>query len=291
MSVYLGNQGLIELRRESDDAEKSSVVNASDVNVSRKRFSFDFDSGFLTSGDQVEIRSTTGVPLSFVSAAGWGNGVVQSQGHWYINVDELGGIRLYNTFSDAIAGGSTNAIALATPGADIPILVRISNLVPNIVAQCTYFELNTSREAVDMTALGDEFRQQHSGLISGSGTLRAFWEYLPRSGYESPHYLLQLAIRTEVGSRFSGKLYLKRGNGGTGVDDDEIWYAIDALVTQGGINFSATDAVELAIDFVTTGPIQLLAKLQADNKVLQESTGEIRLEQSPADALLQEAID
>lgn len=291
MSVYLGNQGLIELRRESDDAEKASVVNPSDVNVSRKRFSFDFDSGFLTSGDQIEIRSTTGVPLSFVSAAGWGNGVVQSQGHWYINVDELGGIRLYNTFSEAIAGGSTNAIALATPGTDIPILVRITNLLPNIVAQCTYFELNTTREAVDMTVLGDEFRQQHSGLISGSGTLRAFWEYLPRSGYESPHYLLQLAIRTEVGSRFGAKLYLKRSTGGSGTGDDEIWYAIDALVTQGGINFSATDAVELAIDFVTTGPIRLLAKLQADNKVLQENSDDIRLEQDPTASMLQETLD
>ena len=291
MSVYLGNQGLIELRRESDDAEKSSVVNASDVNVSRKRFSFDFDAGFLTTGDQIEVRSTDGATLSFVSSAGWANATVQSQGHWYINVDELGGIRLYSSFSDAMAGGTTNAIALATPAADIPILVRISNLVPNIVAQCTYFELNTSREAVDMTALGDEFRQQHSGLISGSGTLRAFWEYLPKSGYESPHYLLQLAIRTEVGSRFNAKLYLKRSTGGTGAGDDEIWYAIEGLVTQGGINFSATDAVELTIDFVTTGSIRLLAKLQADNKVLQENSDDIRLEQDPTASMLQETLD
>ena len=291
MSVYLGNQGLIELRRESDDAEKASVVNASDVNVSRKRFSFDFESGFLTTGDQIEIRSTTGVPLSFVTSAGWANATVQSQGHWYINVDELGGIRLYSTFSAAMAGGVTNAIALATPGADIPILVRITNLVPNIVAQCTYFELNTAREAVDITVLGDEFRQQHSGLISGSGTLRAFWEYVPLGGYESPHYLLQLAIRTEVGSRFGAKLYLKRSTGGTGLGDDEIWYAVDALVTQGGINFAAADVVELTIDFVTTGPIRLLAKLQADNKILQENTDDIRLEQDPTASVLQESLE
>ena len=46
MSVYLGSYGLVELRRSSELAEKLSVVNPGDVNVSRRRFSFDFDAGF-----------------------------------------------------------------------------------------------------------------------------------------------------------------------------------------------------------------------------------------------------
>jgi len=296
MSVYLGSYGLVELRRSSELAEKTSVVNPGDVNVSRRRFSFDFDSGFLHSGDQLEIRTTDGTDLDFVDATGWGVGTVQDAGHWYINVDELGGIRLYDTFDKSIEGLQSQAIVLTSIARDIPIAVRVSNLIPHILAQCTYFELNTNREAVDVTALGDEFRSQYSSLISGSGTFRAYWEYLPsyakQSSAESAHYLLQLAVRTEVGSKFGSKFYLKVGNeigDGTSIDD-EIWYEVEGLITQAGVNFSPENAVEVSADFVTTGPIRLLAKTTPSNKVLQEDAGDIRLEQNSTASLLQEDI-
>jgi len=294
MSVYLGSYGLVELRRSSELAEKLSVVNPGDVNVSRRRFSFDFDAGFLNSGDQLEIRTTDDTDLDFVDASGWVVNSVQESGHWYINVDELGGIRLYDTFDKSIEGLQTQAIVLASIERDIPIAVRVTNLVPHILAQCTYFELNTSREAVDTTALGDEFRSQYSSLISGSGTFRAYWEYLPsyakESSAESAHYLLQLAVRTEVGSKFGSKFYLKVGNeigDGTSIDD-EIWYEVDGLITQAGVNFSPDNAVEITADFVTTGPIRLLAKTTPSDKLLLQDDGEIVLEQNGTSVLLQE---
>lgn len=296
MSVYLGSYGLVELRRSSELAEKLSVVNPGDVNTSRRRFSFDFDTGFLNSGDQLEIRSTNGANLSFVSASGWVVNAVQDAGHWYIHVDELGGIRLYDTFDKAIEGLQSQAIVLTSIATDIPIAVRIVNLVPRILAQCTYFELNTTREAVDTTALGDEFRSQYSSLISGSGNFRAYWEYLPayakQTSAESANYLLQLAVRTEVGSKFAAKFYLKVGqeSGNSTTIDDEIWYEIDGIITQAGVNFSPDNAVEISADFVTTGAIRLLAKTTPSDKVLQEDTGEIRLEQNSAASLLQEDI-
>lgn len=296
MSVYLGSYGLVELRRSSELAEKTSVVNPGDVNTSRRRFSFDFDTGFLHSGDQIEIRSTNGANLAFVDASGWVVNAVQNAGHWYINVDELGGIRLYDTFDKAIEGLQSQAIVLTSIATDIPISVRITNIVPRILAQCTYFELNTSREAVDTTALGDEFRSQYSSLISGSGNFRAYWEYLPsyakQSTAESANYLLQLAIRTEVGSKFGAKFYLKVGNenGSKTTIDDEIWYEIDGIVTQAGVNFSPDNAVEISADFVTTGPIKLLAKTTPSDKVLQENADDIRLEQDSSASLLQEDI-
>lgn len=296
MSVYLGSYGLVELRRSSELAEKTSVVNPGDVNASRRRFSFDFDAGFLNSGDQLEIRTTDGTDLDFVDATGWGVGTVQDAGHWYINVDELGGIRLYDTFDKAIEGLQSQAIVLTSIARDIPIAVRVSNLIPHILAQCTYFELNTNREAVDVTALGDEFRSQYSSLISGSGNFRAYWEYLPsyakQSTAESAHYLLQLAIRTEVGSKFASKFYLKVSNerGDATSIDDEIWYEVEGLITQAGVNFSPENAVEISADFVTTGPIRLLAKTTPSDKVLQEDAGDIRLEQDSTASLLQEDI-
>lgn len=296
MSVYLGSYGLVELRRSSELAEKTSIVNPGDVNTARRRFSFDFDAGFLNSGDQLEIRTTDGTDLDFVDATGWLVGTVQDAGHWYIHVDELGGIRLYDTFDKSIEGLQSQAIVLTSIARDIPIAVRIVNLIPRVLAQCTYFELNTTREAVDTTALGDEFRSQYSSLISGSGNFRAYWEYLPsyakQATAESAHYLLQLAIRTEVGSKFAAKFYLKVGSedGSKTTIDDEIWYEIEGLVTQAGVNFSPDNAVEISADFVTTGPIRLLAKTTPSDKVLQEDTGELRLEQDSTASLLQEDI-
>lgn len=296
MSVYLGSYGLVELRRSSELAEKTSVINSGDINVSRRRFSFDFDAGFLNNGDQIEIKSTNGANLAFVDPSGWVVNAVQNAGHWYINVDELGGIRLYDTFDKAIEGLQSQAIPLVAIVTDIPISVRITNLVPHILAQCSYFELNTTRETVDTTALGEEFRSQYSSLISGSGQFRAYWEYLPSyskaAAGESPHYLLQLAVRTEVGSKFGAKFYLKVGSesGTKTTIDDEIWYEIDGVITQAGVNFSPDNAVEITADFVTTGPIRLLAKTVPSDKVLQENADDIRLEQNSSASLLQEDI-
>ena len=42
MAVYLGTFGEVQLLRKSVEGAKESVVNPSDVNVGRKRFSFDF---------------------------------------------------------------------------------------------------------------------------------------------------------------------------------------------------------------------------------------------------------
>ena len=40
-------------------------------------------------------------------------------------MDELDGIRLYNSFAHAVNGGTTNAIALAVHGNDISIEVTV----------------------------------------------------------------------------------------------------------------------------------------------------------------------
>lgn len=297
MSVYLGRFGQIELKRQSFDGLKFSVVNPSDINTTKKRFSFDFDAGLLNSGDQIEIRSTNGSVLGFVAASGWGNNTKQTSGSWYIHVDELGGIRLFSTFDAALEGLSASAISLDSIANDIPISIRVVNAIPHLLAQCTSFELNTNRETVDTTALGEEFRSSQSSLISGSGNLRAIWEYLPTeidgNPAETVHYLMQLALRTEIGSGFSAKFYIKTADDysvGTAIDD-ELWYEVDGIVTQAGVSYGAADYVEITIDFVATGPIRLRAKTIPINKILQENTDDILLDQDATARLLQEAID
>lgn len=296
MAVYLGTFGRVTLLRKSDQGALESVINPSDVNTARKRFSFDFDPGYLITGDQVEITSTNGATLAWVSTAGWANSTKQANGKWFVNVDELGGIRLYSSFANAVNGSSATAIALDSIAADIPIRVVIANTQRRILGAITSYELSTQREAVDVTALSDQFRSQWSSLMSGSGRISCQWDYKDCCGngeYETAQYLLQLAVRTEVGSEFSADLYLKTDDyNPSGVltqADDQIWYEINGVITGSAVQFAPGSIVEMTADFITTGPIRLRVKTDSTTKVLQENADDILLDQDAAASLLQEA--
>ena len=209
MGIYLGNIGNIELTRKSLEGSKESVVNPSDVNANRDRFSFDFDPSFLITGDLIEIATTDGTNLDFVDASGWANNTVQTSGDWYIFIDELGGIKLYDTFDNSLEGTAEGRIPLAAIARDIPIRVTVRDRDSRLLAAVTEYELNTNRETVDITTLSDEHRQQYSSLITGSGRLTAQWDYTNNGEVEPVHYLMHLVLRTEIGSAFHGKFYVK----------------------------------------------------------------------------------
>ena len=108
-----------------------------------------------------------------------------------------------------MTGGKTNAETLAAPGDDIPVEVKVANASYRLIAQVNSFEINTERETVDTTTLSDEFRTRVSTLISGSGRISAFWEYTGDTSNEVANYMMELALRTRVGSNFKGKFYIK----------------------------------------------------------------------------------
>jgi hypothetical protein len=287
MGIYLGQIGQIELTRKSLEGSKESLVNPSDVNASRNRFSFN--------GDLVELTTTDGTDLDFVDASGWENNTVQSSGNWYVFIDELGGIRLYDNFDDSLEGSTAGQIPLTAIGRDIPIKVTIRDRDARIVANVTEYELNTSREVVDITSLSDQHRQQYSSLITGSGRLIAHWDYTNTAGSEPVHYLMQLVLRTEIGSSFHGKFYVKAPNttAQTGKFDfvqinDSLWWEFDAIVTSSAISFTPDSIIVGTIDFVATGPILLRANTQPINYILQESGDKIALEQDATSFLAQE---
>jgi hypothetical protein len=289
MTVYLGTHGEIELKRVFNGSELQSTIDVDDVNATEKRFSFDFEHGQLLTGDQIEITSTDGSGLDFI------NSYTDSSVKKFIFVDELDGIRLYNTFALAVAGGKANAVALATPGNAIPIKVKVETIAPKLLAQVNSFEINTERETVDTTVLADEFRSRVNTLISGSGRISAFWEYTGDTANELPMYLFELAHRTKVGSNFSGRFYIKKsGYNPSGVsdrNDDEIWWNVEGVITAAAIQFSPDSTVQITADFVTTGEIQLRMKLETPDALLQEDSGDIRLDQdSGAKLLLQQDV-
>tara|TARA_S200002703_G_scaffold5918_1_gene6612 strand:+ start:329 stop:1201 length:873 start_codon:yes stop_codon:yes gene_type:complete len=289
MSIYLGTFGKVELRRQFEDTKIVGTIAAGDVNTTRKRFSFDFEKGQLVTGDQVTIRSTSGAALSFIS------GYTRSSTKRFINVDAIGGIRLYNSFADAVNGGATNAVALATPSSSIPVNVTVENSDFRVVAQVNSFELNTQRETVDTTTLSDDFRSQISSLMSGSGRMSCFWEYTGETVQDIPQYILQLILRTKVGSKFGARFYLKSGNhnpsGIAANANDEIWYEFNGVLTSCAMQFSPDSAVQFTADFITTGTIELKTELETTDQLLQESSDDILLEQDATAKLSLESSD
>ena len=310
MGVYLGNVGNIELIRKSLEGTKESLVNPSDVNASRDRFSFDFDEGYLITGDLIEIKTTDGTNLDFIDETAWNFSLLRTQsndylatqsndifianyegptesGMWYIFVDELGGIRLYDNFDDSLEGSTAGLIPLNAIDSDIPISVEVKNRGGRLLGCIREYEINTNREVVDITALSDQHRQQYSSLISGSGRLIAEWDYVKEDGSEPVNYLMQLVLRTEIGSSFRGKFYIKSAGAsaaggafsGTQVND-ELWWEFDAIVTGSAVSFAPSELIEGSIEFVATGPIRLKAKTTASRRLLQEAGDPILLEQS-----------
>lgn len=286
MGIYLGNIGNIEITRKGGEADLASVVNPGDVNAGRNRFSFDFDEGSLISGDLIEITATDGTDLDFVDPSGWSNNTVQSSGDWYIFIDELGGIRLYDNFDDSLEGSTAGLVPLTAIARDIPIRVKVRERDKRLLACVIDYELNTNREVVDTTALSDQYRQQYSSLISGSGRLTAQWDYINNAGEEPVNYLMQLVLRTEIGSAFHAKFFIKTVNTDAAAGsfsatqfNDALWWEFDAIVTSSATSFAPSDIIVSTIDFIATGAIKLRAKTTAQARLLQESGDPLLLEQ------------
>ena len=299
MGIYLGNVGNIEIIRKSFEGSKESLVNPSDVNATRDRFSFDFDEGYLISGDLVELTTTDGTDLDFVDASGWANNTVQTSGNWYVFIDELGGIRLYDNFDDSLEGSTSGLVALATINRDIPIRVVVRDRDTRLLASISDYELNTNRETVDITALSDQYRQQYSSLITGSGSLTAQWDYVKGNDEEPVNYLMQLVLRTEIGSGFRAKFYIKSadtdaagGSFSASQFNDALWWEFDAIVTNSATSFAPGEIIVSRIDFVATGAIRLRARTRVGaGYLLQEDGDKIALEQDATKYLLLEETD
>lgn len=286
MSVYLGTFGEVELKRQFDGSVLNSTIDTGDVNVTKKRFSFDFDHGQLLTGDQIQIKSTDGSALSFIDS------YTDTSVKKFIYVDELDGIRLYDSFAHAVNGGSTNATTLAVPSSDIPIEVTVENSAYRILGRVQSYELNTQRETVDITALSEEFRSQIGTIMSGSGRMSCEWEYTGDTTKELPHYLLELALRTRVGSSFGAKFYLKKEDynpgGHANALDDSLWYEVTGVLTACAVQFTPNQLVQITADFVTTGSIQIRMNLITPDALLQEGGDDILLDQDSGAKLLLE---
>lgn len=285
MAVYLGNVGLVSLQR-FGATSYSSTLDVADVNVAQKRFSFDFpDSTFIT-GDYIQLTRTDGGNLDFIDASGFVPAGQAPSGAWYVNVDAIGGLRLYTTYGKSLMGNIADAVTLLTPASSYPITAAVSNAGFRTLGEVTDYELSTSRTTLDTTALGEAFVNQISGLISGSGSMTCFWDFGENGDLETAQYTHQLVLRQQIGSNFKAAFVLKRSGesavtGPKDTDSAQLYYEVEGLVTNVGISFTASDALQSQIDFVTTGEIRLRysdSGTIVGSLLLQEDGGAIDLE-------------
>jgi len=266
MTVYLGTHGTIELQRQSATPFFELELKSDDVDTTKKRFSFqNLLHGDLVTGDRIKITASTSLGLI--------SGSTEKSTEKYIHVDTVDGIRLYDTFAKAVNGTKADAETLTKPSSNLSVKVEILNDA-RIIAQIKSFELNTERETVDTTVLSDDFRNRISTLISGSGRISAFWEYTGDTAREVPNYILQLVLRTKVGSNFRGRFFLKvddyNPSGVSARANDLVFYDLEGMLTSAAVQFTPDNVVEIAADFVTTGAIQLRMVTEPPAKLLNE---------------------
>ena len=284
MSIYFGSTGFIELKRDALNSVISTSLDPADVNTTKKRFSVDKADGSLITGDQIEIETTDGSNLELLSGHSF------PDLRKYIHIDDMGGIKLYNTFASALAGEVTDALTLTAPSSTKNILIRTRNTRFRPLAKITEFEITTTRDTVDITNLGEEFRKQYeNGLISGQGTIQTIWQHRnfqndtpDLASPEFPVYLSQLLVRMQQGADFEGRFYVYHD---PSQSTNSVWYQSMCVVTNVAINVPVSGVIEARIEFITNGLIKLhngvppsFLLLESSDRILQEDGNGILLE-------------
>jgi len=290
MSVYLGDNGSVEIRRQGEPVEVELL--AQDVDVDNRRFGLDWSPGDidtvpspLITGDQVEFKTTNGSNLVLVS------GESDEDVTRWVHIDSAGGIRLYSNYADAINGGIETAVELSQPSSNQTITVDVVNVNYSCLAQISDYEITTNRDTVNVTELGEEFKRFYDqGLISGQGSINCIWDYKFTAcadryteDAEVANYFSQLVIRFKEGSRFKALLTIFRQGA------QWVWYECDCICTSVGMSFNPTEVIRSQIAFITTGPIQL-KQGQPPGYLLQEDGFEILLEQPPGAIELESSV-
>ena len=293
MTVFAGHNGVVQLRRNTQSVSFSSELQPDDINTTLTRFSFDGAEDELLTGDCITITTQDSRGLLFLPLSFWSwtsTAVPLKKASFFVNVNALGGIRVFRRFTDAVNNTRANEIALSSfAGSPLPISLSITNANFNAVGKVTGYTLNTERDAVETTSLNDKFKQQYSaGLISGNGSIDVLFGYDAADLEETPLLMLQLIQRVETGSAFESCLYLTTKNA-YGSDLD-IWYQFEAVVTRSGVEVNSEGIITCAIDFLTTGEVKLQVGV-APGYVLQENQSKINIGEYMLGALLKEVED
>ena len=314
MAFYLGKHGNIRLRRGtgSQVGTFSSTVFPDDINTALNRLGLEGSLENLITGDRVIFTTADNRRLDFIPDTLFGaldflvtegddqiitqssdsfykNGLTPEDFSKYVNLNAMGGLRLFNNFADSINNNRAAEIALDPfTNEEIEVNIEVLDTRFNVVGNVSKYEFNTSRDAIDITTLSDKYKQQfNAGLLSGSGRIECAFDYTTGSVEEAPIIMLQTVQRLDLGCAFDLALYLTDKEVVPTVEN--IFYLVSAVTTSTGISVEAGGLVSCTIDFVTTGEIRLVMG-KPDDYILFGDDGRVILDQS-LNFLLQEVTD
>ena len=280
MTYFIGHYGKIKLKRKSQEVFTSSV-STDDVNTTLNRFSFNGSLENLLTGDQLVITTNDPRGLDFMPSSSWpnGGGATLNNIVLYSNINAVGGIRLFSTFSDAINNVRASEYPLeAFTGAPIEINVSILGSIERVLGDVNGFSFSTDRESIETTSLNDKFKRMHSaGLISGGGSIDCLFGASVDTQTENSLLMLQLINRMELGSEFSCFLQLVDSSVAIYSTAQDIYYEFNGIITKSGVDVRSDALISCAIDFVTTGEIKLLIG-RPSGYLLKEDTDKVQKE-------------
>ncbi len=271
MPTYLGSGGFIELKRTSMEHCLSASMVPSDVNTSRKRFSVTGVKSNIITGDKIEIKRIDGSSdLELVS------GHTGRDCSFFAHVDDIGGVRLYETFALAVGGTNLNAKTLVNPSSDQKIEIKARNVSFRPLARIEEYEFTTQRDQIEISSLGDVYKKQFdNGMIQGQGSMTCFWEHRYvatdpdySTGQEFSSYLARLILRVQQGADFFGRFFLYRESAASA---NNAWYECEAQITMCSVSIPNVGIIKTQIDFITTGEFTLQVGA-TPGYILQEST-------------------
>lgn len=277
MTVFAGHYGSIEFKRVGSPNILDLEIAAADISYLRKRFALgvpgglDLTFGTITTGDRIRISTedTRGLPFRFYTNAA-NTTFIDNPGkdvgplEFFANVDAMGAIRMYRTFSDAInnPGERYLAVPLDIDITEKPWNVAV-NLLPgafNTLGKVQGFEISTDRETIDITSLGEKFRGFSASAITGNGTVDCLFDLNTIANEEVPIALAELIQKVEIGSRFEGKFYILEpgppqppGYGQL----DGVFYELEGVLSRSAFTVRADQIAECSFDFITAGEFKL----------------------------------
>lgn len=281
MAFVVGNKGSFRLARTSEASLTASVIPA-DVSTSLNRVGLEGVGDELITGDQVVISTTDSRLLAFLASSAWEDSNRHDNIVAYVNVNEMGGVRFFDDFTDAVNNNRSAEKTVAEFSGDpLEVELTVKEGRYRALAGVTAYRFSTDRDALETTSLSDGFRERFGGLLTGSGSLDILYDYKLGSGVynmETPLAIFQTLTRLQAGAKFNALLYVREPNTALGeTGKDAVFYEFEGLITRAGIDGSADALVRASIDFVTTGSVYM--KIGAVNShVLKEDEGFIGLE-------------
>ena len=297
----IGDRGQLVLKRETPPP---STVAVADRSAATRSYQLSTDT--IWSGDQVTLTSPDGLPFfqagGFTMAPGgqgiWSNStwdyapgyedIADGDQFWteapafpwadaappvtsltlYAYVDQLGRIRFYDLWADAVNG---DPLLARTTGAVDFGTMTITNVDADWSYVCDIREWTLELDAanVETTVLGNKFGESVKSLVTAGGDIGYYAQYRNALGRYDPTALMRLLLLTERGCKAAAQFWILQDReiqpvcvGLSGdpcgvLSPGDIYYEADLLVVGTSLNVTPDSIIGGAARFVTTGEIKL----------------------------------